>query len=152
MCRALRGAANSVYTICSLLVATSVYLAAQSPRGTRVFDLPTASIADINAAFGAGALTSEKLMHLYLTRIAAYGKQGPKLNALLILSNMTGWPDLTVPAGFTSNPALPVGLSFLGPAFSEATLLAIGAEFERVMPVRRLPVATPQLPGERFEY
>lgn len=43
-----------------------------------------------------------------------------------ILANVTGWTDLIVPAGFTSDPALPVGLFFIGPAFSEARLLALG--------------------------
>jgi len=68
------------------------------------------------------------------------------------LGNLTGWPDLIVPAGFTSDPALPVALSFLGPAFSEAKLLAYGHAFEQALAVRRLPVTTPPLPGERFEY
>jgi amidase len=65
---------------------------------------------------------------------------------------MTGWPDLIVPAGFTSDPVLPVALSFLGPAFSEAKLLAFGHAFEQALSVRRLPVTTPPLPGEHFEY
>jgi len=47
---------------------------------------------------------------------------------------------------------LPVALSFLGPAFSEAKLLAMGHAFEQALAVRRLPVTTPPLPGERFEY
>jgi amidase len=68
------------------------------------------------------------------------------------LGNMTGWPDLIVPAGFSSDPMLPVALSFLGPAFSEATPLAFGHAFEQALAVRRLPVTTPWLPGERFEY
>jgi amidase len=68
------------------------------------------------------------------------------------LTNMSGWPDLIVPAGFTSNPALPVTLSFIGPAFSEARLLALGHAFERAMSARRLPVTTPPLPGEKFDY
>lgn len=50
------------------------------------FDLTTASIADINAAFDAGALTSETLTQLFLARIDAYDKQGPKLNAVLRLN------------------------------------------------------------------
>jgi amidase len=50
------------------------------------FDLPTASIADINAAFEAGALTSEKLTRLYLARIEAYDKQGPKINSVIALN------------------------------------------------------------------
>ncbi|GAB1489067.1 amidase [Opitutaceae bacterium] len=68
------------------------------------------------------------------------------------VSNLTGWPDLIVPAGFTSDPLLPVTLSFVGPAFSEARLLAYGYAFERALPVRRLPAQTPPLPGEKFDY
>lgn len=50
------------------------------------FDLSTASIDDINAAFDAGALTSEKLVQLYLDRIEAYDKKGPSLNAVFHLN------------------------------------------------------------------
>ncbi len=64
------------------------------------------------------------------------------------LGNLSGWPDLIVPAGFTSDPVLPVTLSFIGPAFSEARLLALGYAFEQALPVRALPVTTPALPGE----
>ena len=52
----------------------------------KVFDLTTASIADINAAFDAGALTSERLVELYLARIEAYDEAGPKINAVLALN------------------------------------------------------------------
>jgi amidase len=54
--------------------------------GTIQFDLQTATIEDINAAFDAGALTSEKLVALYLARIAAYDKQGPNINAIITLN------------------------------------------------------------------
>jgi amidase len=63
------------------------------------------------------------------------------------LANLTGFPDLIVPAGFTGDE-LPVALSFLGPAFSEAKLLALGYSFEQATRARRLPVHTPRLPGE----
>jgi amidase len=69
-----------------------------------------------------------------------------------ILANMTGWPDLIVPAGFTSDPALPVGLSFIGPAWSEPRLLALAYAFEQAHPSRSLPVTTPVLPGEIITY
>ena len=59
---------------------------------------------------------------------------------------------MIVPAGFTSDPKLPVALSFIGPAFSEARLLALGHAFEQALPVRALPVTTPPLEGERFDY
>jgi amidase len=50
------------------------------------FDLTSASIAEINAAFDAGALTSERLTQLYLARIEAYDKKGPSLRAVLALN------------------------------------------------------------------
>jgi amidase len=43
--------------------------------------------------------------------------------------NILGWPGLNVPAGFTPH-GLPVGAQLLGPANSEALLLALGAQLE----------------------
>jgi Asp-tRNA(Asn)/Glu-tRNA(Gln) amidotransferase A subunit family amidase len=63
------------------------------------------------------------------------------------LANLTGFPDLIVPAGFTGDD-LPVGISFFGPSFSEPKLLALGYAFEQVTRARRLPIHTPKLPGE----
>ena len=62
-------------------------------------------------------------------------------------ANLTGFPDLILPAGFTGN-GLPVGISFLGPAFSEPRLLALGYAFEQITKARRLPAHTPKLPAE----
>src|SRR5262245_14982523 len=53
---------------------------------TRSFDLATSTLADINAAMDAGALTSEKLVGLYLKRIEAYDKKGPKINSVITLN------------------------------------------------------------------
>src|SRR5882672_2793346 len=50
------------------------------------FDLESATIEDINKAFDAGALSSEKLVQLYLDRIAAYDKSGPRINAVITLN------------------------------------------------------------------
>jgi amidase len=63
------------------------------------------------------------------------------------LANLSGFPDLIVPAGFTGDD-LPVGISFLGAAFSEARLIALGHSFEQATHARRLPVHTPKLAGE----
>jgi len=49
-------------------------------------DLSTATIADLNAAFDKGTLTSEKLIELSLARIKAYDQAGPKLNAIITLN------------------------------------------------------------------
>src|SRR5258708_11896401 len=50
------------------------------------FDLSTATVADINAAIDAGALSSEKLVQLYLARLDAYDKKGPKINSVIALN------------------------------------------------------------------
>jgi amidase len=63
------------------------------------------------------------------------------------IANLTGFPDLIVPAGFTGD-RLPVGISFFGPAFSEPKLLSLGYSFEQVTKARRRPVNTPALEGE----
>ena len=61
--------------------------------------------------------------------------------------SLAGVPDLIVPAGFTPR-GLPVGISFIGRAFSEARLFALGYAFEQATRARRDPVHTPPLPGE----
>jgi amidase len=53
------------------------------------------------------------------------------------LPAVAGYPHLTVPAGFAG--ALPVGISFFGPAFSDAHLLGIGQAFERAARHRQPP-------------
>ncbi|MDA0681477.1 MAG: amidase family protein [Proteobacteria bacterium] len=69
----------------------------------------------------------------------------------VILANLTGFPDLIVPAGFTGR-GLPVAISFMGPAFSEPRLLSLGFAFESLTKARRLPTTTPPLPGEMIIY
>jgi amidase len=56
---------------------------------------------------------------------------------------MAGYPHLTVPMGAVDG--LPVGLSFIGPAWSESRLLALGADFERHAAARRPPQFLPSL-------
>ncbi|RAS35404.1 amidase [Paraburkholderia bryophila] len=50
---------------------------------------------------------------------------------------VAGYPHLTVPAGQVRG--LPVGLSFVGPAWSEARLLALGYAYEQATQWRRPP-------------
>ncbi len=50
------------------------------------FNLVEATIADINGAFDAQALTSEQLTQLYLNRIEAYDKQGPNINSIITIN------------------------------------------------------------------
>ena len=67
------------------------------------------------------------------------------------LANLTGFPDITVPAGFTK-AGLPIGLSFFAPAYSEPTLLGLAYAFEQATQLNRSPGNTPPLPGERFRF
>jgi amidase len=54
-----------------------------------------------------------------------------------------GYPHLTVPMGYIHG--LPVGLSFVGPAWSDAKLLALGYAFEQATHARRAPAYLPSL-------
>ena len=53
------------------------------------------------------------------------------------MAAVAGYPHVTVPAGFASG--LPVGISYFGPAMSDARLLGIAAAFERAAPHRKPP-------------
>ena len=64
------------------------------------------------------------------------------------ISNMTGYPDLVVPAGMT--PAgLPVTIDILSTAYSDGKVLAYGYDFEQVTHARRLPKNTPALASDK---
>lgn len=84
-------------------------------------------------------------------QIAAPASTTPELiPSATNFANLSGFPDLIVPAGFTSDD-LPVGISFFGPAFSEPKLLALGYSFEQLTKAIRVPVNTPLLAGDVIE-
>ncbi len=61
--------------------------AAQQPSPPRLpFDVTETTIADVHAAMRAGALTCRELVTAYLQRIAAYDRNGPALNALIVVN------------------------------------------------------------------
>src|ERR1700676_784677 len=70
----------------SFLIPMRGFAQGAATRATTTFDLETATVADINAAMDAGALSSEKLVRLYLNRIEAYDKKGPKINSVITLN------------------------------------------------------------------
>lgn len=57
---------------------------------------------------------------------------------------VAGFPLVTLPAGFALDH-LPIGLTFMGPALSEPTLIRLAFAFEQLHPVRRLPQFRPTL-------
>lgn len=61
-----------------------------------------------------------------------------------VLSSATGFPALTVPAGFTPDQ-LPVGIDILGRPFAEALLFKLGYAYEQGTQHRRPPPFTPPL-------
>ncbi|MBD2774214.1 hypothetical protein [Iningainema tapete] len=69
-------------------VTTTVMMLSVLPYSTQAvtFNLESATIADINDAFDAGALTSKQLTQLYLNRINAYDQQGPNLNSIITIN------------------------------------------------------------------
>ena len=54
---------------------------------------------------------------------------------------VSGWPAVTVPFGYVCG--LPVGVSFLGPRWSEPRLLALAYAFEQATNSRRAPALLP---------
>jgi amidase len=58
---------------------------------------------------------------------------------------VAGYPAVTVTAGHVSG--LPVGLSFLGPAWSESALIALAYAFEQAAPPRLVPALDGHWPG-----
>ena len=65
------------------------------------------------------------------------------------IANITGFPDLIVPAGMTPE-GLPVTISFFGLAWSEPQLLGYGYDFEQATHARALPKHTPALSSDKF--
>lgn len=58
------------------------------------------------------------------------------------LPAVAGYPHLTVPMGFVEG--LPVGLSFIGPAWSDAQILSLGFAYEKASGARRAPALVSQ--------
>ncbi len=61
------------------------------------------------------------------------------------LAAVAGYPHLTVPMGAVKE--LPVGLSFLGPAWSEGRLLALGYAYEQASHAKVTPRFLPSIEG-----
>ena len=71
------------------------------------------------------------------------------LGSYSTLPAVSGYPHLTLPMGSVSG--LPVNISFLGPAWSEARLLALGYSFEQATHARINPLFLPNV-GARPEF
>ena len=95
----------------------------------------------INAALDAERL--DALLYPTAKRVPALIGE-PNRGANCQLSASTGFPAISMPAGFT--PAgLPVGIEMLGRAFADARLVALAYAFEQATRYRRPPSLTPPL-------
>ena len=72
--------------LCSVVASCALAGALYVPARGAGLNIETATIADLNAAFAEGTLTSKQLVSAYLKRIDAYDKQGPAINAIITLN------------------------------------------------------------------
>ncbi len=80
------------------------------------------------------------------TRRIAPAIGGNQLGSNAALSAQTGFPAITVPAGFTEG-GFPVGIEMLGRPFGEPALLGLAYAYEQATRHRRPPSTTPPLMG-----
>jgi Asp-tRNA(Asn)/Glu-tRNA(Gln) amidotransferase A subunit family amidase len=79
--------ASRLAVVSILLALTAASAAAQAAaRPPVAFDVTETTIADVHAAMRAGTLTCRDLVSAYLRRIEAYDRNGPALNALIIVN------------------------------------------------------------------
>jgi amidase len=112
-------------------------LAAQATSGCRTVTYAVSRAEDIRLARTEGidaVMARERLDALVFP-----GGRGADLGA------KAGYPSVIVPAGYTTEGA-PVGLTFLGRAWSEPTLIRLAYAFERSTQHRRPPVGVTGTP------
>lgn len=72
--------------VAAALLAAGAPVRAGAQTPARPFDVVEASIADVHAALKSGAITCHALVQDYLDRIAAYDKNGPAINAIIMVN------------------------------------------------------------------
>lgn len=81
------------------------------------------------------------------TRRIAPAVGGNQIGSNAGLAAQTGFPAITVPAGFTAG-GFPVGVELLARQFAEPTLIALAYSYEQATRHRRPPSTTPRLQQE----
>jgi len=63
-----------------------------------------------------------------------------------------GIPSISVPMGIMADIGMPINLTFIGPAYSDSTLLSAAYDYEQATKNRRPPTRTPALADETLSY
>ena len=83
----------------------------------------------VSVARADGAPPHDAPLDMFTSASGSEGPVQPNNRAIVPASNLAGLPAVVVPCGFTT-PGLPVALQFVGPAWSEPTLVALGEWFQ----------------------
>src|SRR6185312_10463638 len=70
----------------SAAIAASFALTFSLSAQAATINITTATIPEIQAAYATGKLTSEKVTQAFIARIKAYDKQGPAINAVIMMN------------------------------------------------------------------
>ncbi len=81
-----RAFAGALMTFTLSLAAPRLHAQAPAAPTAPPFDVVEASIADVHAALASGALTCHRLVQDYLARVDAYDKNGPAINAIIMVN------------------------------------------------------------------
>ena len=68
------------------LLTTALIVVSASTAGAQGFRVDETTIAAVHSAMRSGSLTCHALVQAYLTRIDAYDKKGPSLNAITVVN------------------------------------------------------------------
>src|ERR1700676_3327865 len=71
----------------AIAICVTPSVAQKAGASFKPFNVVEATIPEIHAAMKAGTLTAHQLIQDYLDRIAAYDKNGPDLNCIIILNS-----------------------------------------------------------------
>lgn len=66
---------------------------------------------------------------VYLAPYSSIEPSGPVSELNLLLTNLTGYPAVVVPNGFTKR-GTPTGITFIGKLYGEAELLALAKAYQ----------------------
>jgi Asp-tRNA(Asn)/Glu-tRNA(Gln) amidotransferase A subunit family amidase len=106
-------------------------------------DMQTAVLDVIDAAAIDAIVYPTSLQTAPLIGDPLHGLVGADVGLNTDLSPVLAWPAITVPGGFTPD-GLPVGIEFMGRAFSEGRLIQLAYAFEQATLHRRSPSLVPE--------